>query len=61
MINITAKEKEECQSNTSVLRKVLEKQLEMVRDDLECLPLDRLARLQGYSAALRDIINLLPK
>jgi formate dehydrogenase maturation protein FdhE len=61
MINISAKDKEECRSNTSALRQVLEKQLELVRDDLESLPLDRIARQQGYGAALRDVINLLPK
>jgi hypothetical protein len=61
MINISAKEKEECRSNTSSLRRVLKRRLELVRDDLESMPLDKIARLQGYGAALRDIINLLPK
>ena len=61
MINITGKTRHDYKTNTHVLKEVLEDQLEKVRNDLESLPLDKIARLQGYSAALRDVINLLPK
>lgn len=59
MINIKQEEKERCKSDPIFLLSVLEKELGNVRDDLEMMPLERIAKLQGRADCLRDVINLL--
>lgn len=60
--NLKAEEIKRCRSGDLLyLRKLLESEYEMVKEDLVHFPLDQVERLRGRASAIADIINLLPQ